>query len=384
MVNSDFPSKSGVKRTWGKRYYYAGCEFTLAEWSKVLGIQRGTLVLRIKKGWPLARVFETPVDVNKGGRERVYTFNGKTATAKKWAEILGLPISTLKSRLSKKSQSIERSFLTPYFQRSDEPIYLSYNGKKMALSEWAVHLGVLEQTLKARVKRGLSPEQILRPKSLIEFNGEKRTLSEWESITGISKQCIWYRLRHGWKIEDALAVPVNKTEAQVLEIDGVTKTISEWARDAKVTEGTIRKRMHIGWSAKEAIFCGPQKSGRVAKRVKYNGEVKTIDEWARQFGLSSSILRGRLARGWPMSKALSVSKPPVSIKIVKVGKRKKWQPSRKGYVFNGEKKSLAEWCRLYDIDIRLVRKRLAAGWTFKCALETPIVCDSPLDVICDM
>lgn len=318
------------------------------------------------------------MDVNKGGHERVYTFNGKTATAKKWAEILGLPVSTLKSRLSKKSQSIERSFLTPYFPRSDEPIYLSYNGKKMALSEWAVHLGVLEQTLKARVKRGLSPEQILRPKSLIEFNGEKRTLTEWESITGISKQCIWYRLRHGWKIEDALAVPVNKTEAQVLEIDGVTKTISEWARDAKVTEGTIRKRMHIGWSAKEAIFCGPQKSGRVAKRVKYNGEVKTIDEWARQFGLSSSILRGRLARRWPMSKALSVSKPPTSIKIVKVRKGEKCQPSRKGCVFNGEKRSLAEWCRLYAIDIRIVKRRLAAGWTFKCALETPIEYDGHL------
>ncbi len=43
-----------------------------------------------------------------------------------------------------------------------------------------------------------------------------------------------------------------------------------------------------------------------SRYVSYNGETKTIGEWAREFGLSYAALVGRINRGWPIEKALTM------------------------------------------------------------------------------
>lgn len=42
------------------------------------------------------------------------------------------------------------------------------------------------------------------------------------------------------------------------------------------------------------------------KKLTYDGATRTMIEWAEQLGLSYTVLRARLRRGWPIERALRV------------------------------------------------------------------------------
>lgn len=48
-----------------------------------------------------------------------------------------------------------------------------------------------------------------------------------------------------------------------------------------------------------------QSNKRTNRYIEYNGETKTIAEWARIAGISRGTLRGRIDSGWPIEKALT-------------------------------------------------------------------------------
>jgi hypothetical protein len=41
-----------------------------------------------------------------------------------------------------------------------------------------------------------------------------------------------------------------------------------------------------------------------ARSIRFNGEERTLGEWAEAFGLQSATLRARLRSGWPLERAL--------------------------------------------------------------------------------
>lgn len=46
---------------------------------------------------------------------------------------------------------------------------------------------------------------------LLTWNGETLTTAEWAERTGIERHTIGYRIRNGWSVEDALTIPVSRS-----------------------------------------------------------------------------------------------------------------------------------------------------------------------------
>lgn len=99
-----------------------------------------------------------------------------------------------------------------------------------------------------------------RSNKLIEFKDQTKTLAEWSEITGIKRTTISQRLEHGWSVEKALTAPL----------------------------------MH-------SVPSEPKKNPR-ARQVTIADETKTLTEWAKIIGISTSALRYRLAANWPDDK----------------------------------------------------------------------------------
>lgn len=301
-----------------KLYRYDGREQTLKAWSAELGIKLSTLYRRLHKGLPISLVLGQSVDASKAGRRHLYTYQGKTATAAEWAKITGLPEATLHYRLThRKSWSIEKALTTPYSPNTGvHPTSLTLNGETRSVSEWAERLGIREGTLRMRIYRGHNAEAVLNPAVdvsrirkplMVTYKGEVHNLTEWSKILGVSTQTLSLRLHSGWSLEDVFERSVVR-ESVTYEIDGVVKTIAEWAKMSGRSEALVRSRLQLGWGIRRAISEPMHPRGRVAKCIEHQGVAKTIGQWAREFQIPEGVLRNRLAQGWSMDRALTVTK----------------------------------------------------------------------------
>ena len=86
---------------------YNGDTLLLSEWADKLGINKGTIYLRLRKGWPLEKVLVK-------GREpvRLLTYQGETLNLSQWSRKLGLSSKAVHLRLSK-GWSVEEALSTP-------------------------------------------------------------------------------------------------------------------------------------------------------------------------------------------------------------------------------------------------------------------------------
>lgn len=302
-----------------KVYTYDGRSQTLKAWSGELGIKLVTLYQRLRKGWPVSMVLGQPADSSKAGRRHLYTYNGVTASASEWAKRTGIPEDTLHYRLThRKMWTVEKALTTPYSPNTGvHPTSLTLNGRTMSVVEWAKELGIREGTLRMRIYRGHDVEDVLDPevdstqirKPLnVTFNGETHNLREWSEITGISVQTLSLRMHKGWKLEDVFLKKVAKVEARKFKCDGSERTLSEWAKVTGTPESVIRGRLNSGWPLKDALFSPQQPRGRVAMLKTLDGKRKTIAEWAEEHDVPASVVRGRIARGWPLKRALETPK----------------------------------------------------------------------------
>jgi len=90
----------------------------------------------------------------------------------------------------------------------------------------------------------------------------------------------------------------------------------------------------------------------------YNGEAKTINEWAEFFNIKREIIKDRLRWGWDVSR---IFETPVA-KCEKID-----------YEFDGEVHSLKEWAKIKDIPYWTVWARIKkSGWSIDKALTTPV------------
>ena len=89
--------KNNIKLT------FQGKVQTIAEWSREIGISDSVLYARYSKGLKDEEILSTPLR-----KTRQYTVGDETHTCKEWAEILQMPLSTLKSKLRKGSKTMEQ------------------------------------------------------------------------------------------------------------------------------------------------------------------------------------------------------------------------------------------------------------------------------------
>lgn len=119
----------------------------------------------------------------------------------------------------------------------------------------------------------------------------------------------------------AQAAPL-PTHATRYEAKGLTKTIAEWSHHTGITEGTLRSRLQLGWDIERAVSTVPDRrrssnpSGasciptlkvkRRSKEYTYQGQSKTIAQWAEVTGICAGTLVNRLRMGWSIEQAFTV------------------------------------------------------------------------------
>lgn len=89
--------------------------------------------------------------------------------------------------------------------------------------------------------------------------------------------------------------------------------------------------------------------------VEYNGETKTLKQWAEKYGIKYKLLHDRYRRyGWEFEKALLT--PPEDWNVT----------------INGESHCIEEWSRIKGIKSGTIFSRIRRGWSKEDAINTPI------------
>ena len=104
-----------------------------------------------------------------------------------------------------------------------------------------------------------------RNNHLITFNGKTQTMSQWSKELGIDAKIISHRLNeYHWDIERALSTPPDITlNYRLITYNGETKSLSEWARCLGFNMYTLWSRIvRKGWPIEKAFTTPVRKSGR--------------------------------------------------------------------------------------------------------------------------
>lgn len=92
----------------GRQVAIGGRSQTVAQWCRELGIDSDAVYQRVKKlGWPFEKAISTPV-----GCEKLISCNGETATATQWSARTGIQKATILARL-KYGWAPERALTEP-------------------------------------------------------------------------------------------------------------------------------------------------------------------------------------------------------------------------------------------------------------------------------
>lgn len=86
----------------------------LTEWSEIINIPTSTLYHRLKKGWEIEKVLETPIMVSKRNKSNrnFLEYKGEIKCMTEWCKIYKIPTSTFNNRI-RRGWSLEKSLETP-------------------------------------------------------------------------------------------------------------------------------------------------------------------------------------------------------------------------------------------------------------------------------
>lgn len=82
------------------------------------------------------------------------------------------------------------------------------------------------------------------------------------------------------------------------------------SKDYNVSQDLVRSRINDGWTLEEAIKIpvGVIPRGGALPLYNYNGEMKTLREFAEEYNVKYELIRKRIQRGWSIEEAINVPK----------------------------------------------------------------------------
>lgn len=154
---------------------------------------------------------------------------------------------------------------------------------------------------------------------------------------------------------DMLVQQNNRTNNRKFTWNGETKTIKQWADELGIDRTTITYRIDkSGMTFEDAITIPIVRKERW---IECDGETHTINQWSKIIGLGPSVIRRRIDElGWSVEEALKT--PAINNSVM--------------LTYNGETLSRGEWARRYNINSNTLRGRLDRGWSVEDALTTPV------------
>lgn len=105
----------------------------------------------------------------------------------------------------------------------------------------------------------------------------------------------------------------NRRSSRIIQYNGQSKTIAQWADEIKIDQTTLLARITNGWSIGDAItkplikYPKTEHNNQKASWIiLFNGESKTLKEWAKITGIHISTIKRRLLLNWDTDKALTL------------------------------------------------------------------------------
>ena len=148
-----------------------------------------------------------------------------------------------------------------------------------------------------------------RASHFITVNGETKVLQDWANDLGTKHTAILHRLNRGWSEIDAVTISPQrrvtpyKSRDVVMELNGKKQTVYNWSKELGISASIIKARLDRGWSDKDALTVPPQDKSH--KWITFNGIRDTVTGWSKRMGWSAETLRVRLKKGWSIERALN-------------------------------------------------------------------------------
>jgi hypothetical protein len=281
-----------------------GKEASLTEWSNETGVPKNTIVSRLRRGMRP----EDAISCDKyATQSRRVPYKGHSKSIASWCRELGLDYVVIQSRF-KLGWPVDRVFEEPT-QVRDRGILLTLGENTYSVKEWSSILNIPVATIRTRINRGNSVEEILstsKRKTGITgdfrlLNGEEKTLSEWCEIYNIDRESVSKRLHKGWGLEVALTKPINTDFNVFITHEGRTQTLAAWGLELGIPKTTLWGRHKRGLSVVQVLAPGKLIGNNI---VEFDGRVEEIGVFAQEAGLTRDTVVKRLARGWTIDRAL--------------------------------------------------------------------------------
>ena len=97
---------------------YNGKTQNMTQWAKEIGVRRELIKDRLKSGWSVEDALtKRKCELWERKDNRLLTYDGKTMTASRWADELGINKGTLSYRLNQLGWSTEKALSTPVRKR---------------------------------------------------------------------------------------------------------------------------------------------------------------------------------------------------------------------------------------------------------------------------
>ena len=259
------------------------------------------IVLKFKE----IEILNVDAPSNRKGKFKIKA-DGNIYTVSQFADILGMPLGTLYGRI---------------------------------LKGWDIDKILTEARISNRDYRKCPPIKA----KLWEWKGEKHTVSEWAKIYGIKNAMMRLRLTTYGNPERNTEKQdrYNANRAKRHTWNGETHTVKEWAKIYKVPERTMFGRLKAHGSP-EAVDRSP------AKKYTWGGQSKTAAEWAKEYGCSPNAIKKRFnSHGSPCLIRVTTSKTS-----------KTSEGEEELHMYNGQMKTVSQWAKVFNLSKRKVERNL--------------------------
>lgn len=156
----------------------------------------------------------------------------------------------------------------------------------------------------------------------------------------------------------------NRRDNRLITFEGQTKTLAEWAELLGISASALGRRLNNpNWSLNQAMT---QAVHPVEHFIEWNGEVHSKTEWAELYGIPIAVLDTRLRLGWPIDRALL---EPINKNLSR--------KSIRTVSFDGKEWRLKDLCLAYNLNYNTVLNRLHHGWTVDEAVKIETVSNQP-------
>lgn len=109
---------------------------------------------------------------------------------------------------------------------------------------WATHIQQMNNTSRNR---------------FLTVDGKRQTVAQWAAELGVAYTLLSSRVQDGWSDEDVVKTPTGPSgPRQELTHDNVTRSLKEWAKITGISYYTLRFRLRAGWPSHAVLYRAPR------------------------------------------------------------------------------------------------------------------------------